>query len=451
MNDRWYILTPGKLVGGLLVVELALLAIDRRSGWLCLAGVGALVLVVFLGLLWFVAALFLQRKLPLWTLALVGLPVVVAIAGGWLSWKVGKAGAQQEAVDPFPSPGGVVPDPCASLGPFTEYDSMRVELIAGHGFLPVIAGPSVGILVLVVLIGGLFWFIIGLLHRRRFRLGEGTWTLGIGPLLLVIAIVEIAGGIAGLSLAVVVAVVVGLTLSAVVVGLTLFGISLLLRQPFQFGIRTLLTLMVVVAVVGGWFSWKWEMAKKQMAIVEEVSQLRPKTPTTRYDPCGCSVFYDYQYDEKGNLAKHKSRPNPPESPCDHLFCEPMGLCAHGRGFRDVDLARLTALVRQFTSLRQLQLYCPKLTDAGMEHLAGLPQLRRLSLSRTQVTDAGLEHVKELTQLESLDLYGTQVTDAGLKHLKKLTQLSQLNLSRTRVTDEGVRHLEQALPSCQICR
>jgi hypothetical protein len=45
-SSRWYIPTPGKLVAGLLAVELVLLAIDRRSGWFSLADEAAVILVV---------------------------------------------------------------------------------------------------------------------------------------------------------------------------------------------------------------------------------------------------------------------------------------------------------------------------------------------------------------------------------------------------------------------
>jgi hypothetical protein len=99
---------------------------------------------------------------------------------------------------------------------------------------------------------GLIWFGVTLLPRHRFQFGVGT-------LLLVVAIGKIEGGVAALIL-------------AVLIGLIPFGISLLLPQRFQFGIRTLLTLMVVVAVVGGWFSWKWERVERQRAALEAIRQ-----------------------------------------------------------------------------------------------------------------------------------------------------------------------------------
>jgi len=88
-------------------------------------------------------------------------------------------------------------------------------------------------------------------------------------------------------------------------------------------------------------------------------------------------------------------------------------------------------------------------EAELEHLKGLTKIEYLSLSYTQVTDAGLVHLGGLTNLKWLNLSHTQVTDAGLVHLKGLTNLEFLHLSYTQVTDEGVKKLQEALPNCYI--
>ncbi len=93
-----------------------------------------------------------------------------------------------------------------------------------------------------------------------------------------------------------------------------------------------------------------------------------------------------------------------------------------------------------TELKELHLYGTQVTDAGLEHLSGLTGLQTLNLGRTQVSDAGLPHLAGLTGLQTLYLSSTQVTDAGLEHLAGLTKLRMLDLSRTQVTDAGLRHL-----------
>ena len=55
----------------------------------------------------------------------------------------------------------------------------------------------------------------------------------------------------------------------------------------------------------------------------------------------------------------------------------------------------------------------------------------------------------LTSLEYLLLRGTEVTDAGLEHLAGLANLVILDLADTQVTPEGVKKLQEALPECNI--
>ena len=83
----------------------------------------------------------------------------------------------------------------------------------------------------------------------------------------------------------------------------------------------------------------------------------------------------------------------------------------------------------------------RITDAGMVHLKGMPNLQKLSLSYTDITDLGLTHIKGLNNLQSLNLSNTQITDKGLNNIKGLKNLRRLNLARTRVTDAGMVHLE----------
>jgi len=58
-----------------------------------------------------------------------------------------------------------------------------------------------------------------------------------------------------------------------------------------------------------------------------------------------------------------------------------------------------------------------ITDAGLEHIKGLPGLTILYLGGTGVTNAGLSHLRALAGLRELTLEGTRVTDAGLADLK----------------------------------
>jgi Leucine-rich repeat (LRR) protein len=81
------------------------------------------------------------------------------------------------------------------------------------------------------------------------------------------------------------------------------------------------------------------------------------------------------------------------------------------------------------------------TDAGLAHLGGLPKLRSLKLQgAAEITDAGAGRLKALVGLRELDLAGSGLSDAGLTSLKALGQLQVLGLSRTKITDAGLARL-----------
>jgi hypothetical protein len=104
------------------------------------------------------------------------------------------------------------------------------------------------------------------------------------------------------------------------------------------------------------------------------------------------------------------------------------------------------VVRTLPRLRSLFLGATKVTDAGMAHLKDLTQLEVLIFRDNNVTDAGVSHLAGLTNVTGLNLAGTKVTDACLKYMQGKSRLTKLNLSRTAVTDEGVANARKWLPS-----
>jgi internalin A len=93
-----------------------------------------------------------------------------------------------------------------------------------------------------------------------------------------------------------------------------------------------------------------------------------------------------------------------------------------------------------STLSYLNLSGTQITDAGLEHLERLNKLEWLCLDDTLITDAGLAQIEELSNLEWLYLRGAQITDAGLVHLRGLTKLRELDIADTRITDAGLVHL-----------
>ena len=83
----------------------------------------------------------------------------------------------------------------------------------------------------------------------------------------------------------------------------------------------------------------------------------------------------------------------------------------------------------------------KVTDAWLEHLAGVATLRRVDLANCAVKGDGLRHISKLADLREVNLTLTPVTDDALKHLAGLTELRVLGLASTQCTGTGFTHLK----------
>jgi hypothetical protein len=279
------------------------------------------------------------------------------------------------------------------------------------------------------------------------------------------------------------------------------AVAMFFRWPFQFSIRSLFVLFIVVAIPLGWFVTERNAAKGQADSVQWVRH---------YGACG----YDWQYDADGHWLSASNAPPAPAwlrqllgddffadvvhiglndgpwqiLPDDlaHLEClthvkwaEFVCTCVPDAGFEHLKgLKELRALLlthndmtdaglrslEGLTELRELMLDYSKIAGPGLEHLKGLSKLRKLFLRGMPITGVGVQYLNRLTQLESLDLRGTQIsdsdlerigglvnlrrlfldetqiTDAGLRHLSRMARLELLSLDRTAVGDEGIRHL-----------
>jgi len=196
-----------------------------------------------------------------------------------------------------------------------------------------------------------------------------------------------------------------------------FGVAVVFRRRFQFSLRTLLALVVVVALPCSWMAVEMKKAREQNAAVAAIVMTQ-----------GDVMYDDVSWGRKklGSRLGWGLAGKPSASEWQlwlfgHDFVANVAAATMGSNSRDSDL----------------------------ECLGGLPGIVAVHLNRTSVTDRALEHVKGLANVKMLDLEGTQVTDDGLHHLIDLTELRQLDLSGTKVTAEGVAKLQQALPNCKI--
>jgi len=107
---------------------------------------------------------------------------------------------------------------------------------------------------------------------------------------------------------------------------------------------------------------------------------------------------------------------------------------------DTALAKLSQLAT-FPDLKSLSLHYFNVTDAGLEHLAGLKNLESFSL-RANVPGHAFAKFEGWTNLKSIAFHGNGIDDEGLGHIcERFPNLESLNLIHARVlTDASAAHL-----------
>ena len=206
-----------------------------------------------------------------------------------------------------------------------------------------------------------------------------------------------------------------------------FAVGVVFRWKFQFSIRSLLALAVLVAIPCSWLAVERKQANKQRHIVADIKS------------AGGAVQYDWEVVWNGILVSHEQALGPAwlvDLLGSDFFGVPVGAYLDNTAATEATLEHVAGL----THLQVLLLSNTQVTDRGLKTLQGLRHLRKLDLDNTQVSDDGLEHLRDLTHIEELHLKNTQVTDTGLGHLAGLTHLQWLVLDATEVTGTGLGHL-----------
>ena len=112
-----------------------------------------------------------------------------------------------------------------------------------------------------------------------------------------------------------------------------------------------------------------------------------------------------------------------------------------KGLNDATLAHLATL----TALEELGTDGIQVTDAGLKHLAALPNLRsaaffHIAFPDKGFTGAGFAAFKTLPKLERLTIAGTPFNDAGMAAVAQLTQIKEFRTWHTFQTQAGNAHL-----------
>ena len=143
-----------------------------------------------------------------------------------------------------------------------------------------------------------------------------------------------------------------------------YVVALILRWRFQFSLRSLLILAVIVALPCSWLAVEKEKGRRQR---EAVVAIEKRSGTVMWD--------DEEWACPAWLRRLLG---------DDLFNSVVGVSFFDTRNGDAELEQL------------------------LEHLKGLDQLQTLNLDNTPVSDAGLEHIKTLGQLQELVLAVAQV-------------------------------------------
>ena len=220
---------------------------------------------------------------------------------------------------------------------------------------------------------------------------------------------------------------------AMVVMLVWFGVALFLGLRFQFSIRSLLVLVVVVALPCSWMAVEMKRARRQVETVSAIEAI------------GGGVNYDF--DSVG-------RDPPDPAWLRRLLGRDFFADVVSADFSGATHFPIPAGTQHETWIKVdvvMGEFGPVTDDTIEQLLNGVDRLRELDLTYSGISDAGLEHVGTLSYLEYLNLEQTSITDAGLKRLRNMTQLRMLEVSGAKISDAGVAKLQQALPHCKITR
>jgi Leucine-rich repeat (LRR) protein len=119
-------------------------------------------------------------------------------------------------------------------------------------------------------------------------------------------------------------------------------------------------------------------------------------------------------------------------------CKVAGFVASDLDFED----RMVPYLKQFKTLRLIDLSDTLVTDECLPLLGSLPRLRTLNLVKTNVTGAGFSNLDRLHNLANLCIEGTSLQPGAIFKLKPiLPDLLLLRLARTGLTKADARALQ----------
>ena len=208
-----------------------------------------------------------------------------------------------------------------------------------------------------------------------------------------------------------------------------FAAALLFRWRFQLGVRSLLVLVVAVAIPFSWLATEVQRAKRQYEHEERliaVIQGYGGEVNRSSEPC---------WWRGENLGKYFERPVRLKF-CTSSHCADCFYTSFAHWPKEE-----LPLLAEFPQLRHVELSGSGFDDAVIRYLSQLREVERLDLNSTAFTDAGLAALETIPRLKLLNLSNTSVGIRGIGALRQQPNLEEIDLSWCpRVNDEAVAML-----------
>jgi hypothetical protein len=232
------------------------------------------------------------------------------------------------------------------------------------------------------------------------------------------------------------------------------------RRYLRFGLRTLLVVVTIAALAGGWLAERMQRRQAAMRTIQAAggglhTELTWRQMQTIFLSPPVEVRRTWREillgDQQRGIDFTDGRPLADQT-LDAVagISEVKQLSFHGGVLTDDYVTRLAGL-------RQVETFIASgspLTDRTAEVVGGWPELKWLELDDTQLTDDAVPHLIKLQDLEVLRIQGTRITDRGFAQLTALKNLKDLTIgdSPNRPMPVSVQcrdELRRALPNCRF--
>lgn len=209
------------------------------------------------------------------------------------------------------------------------------------------------------------------------------------------------------------------------------------RRWLRFGIRSILVLMVLVAIPLAWIANRAHL--RAVAAIEAV---------------GGRAGFDYEDISFEDMLQGKVAvaPGPPLLRSilgENFFAKIVSVFLYSTAFdlpSQSDKEHILSLLSQMHDIKHMLV--ENATDVDLEHISRVPSISSLIFDGT-FTDAGVAELMVLPNLEEIRLFSDHIGEPSVIALSRYTKLQRLWVYGKGLSEEDARILKAALPECDI--